>query len=217
MYSLQGIGKSFGGIDVLKDISLTLKPGQRLGITGANGVGKSTLINIATGFLKPDSGYIQLNQKTLTHQPAWAFAQAGIQRTFQNTRFLTSATLGEQLLLAARAPASKRRVAKLIELSGLRASLHLFPDEIPLPVLRKAEVIRGLAASPEVLFLDEPSAGLTASELEQFGLFLQQFLGQKTALVVVEHRVDFMDMVTDSVVQMQHNRGLVERGVDVKT
>lgn len=63
MYSLQGIGKSFGGIDVLTDISLTLKPGQRLGITGANGVGKSTLINIATGFLKPDSGHIQLNNK----------------------------------------------------------------------------------------------------------------------------------------------------------
>ena len=217
MYSLQGIGKSFGGIDVLTDISLTLKPGQRLGITGANGVGKSTLINIATGFLKPDSGHIQLNNKTLTHQPAWAFAQAGIQRTFQNTRFLTTANLGEQLLLAARAPESKRRLTKLIELSGLQASLHLFPDEIPLPMLRKAEVIRGLASSPEVLFLDEPSAGLTTIELDQFGIFLQQNLGQKTALVVVEHRFDFMLMITDSVVEMQLNRGLVKRGADVKT
>jgi ABC-type sugar transport system ATPase subunit len=61
MYSLQGIGKSFGGIDVLTDICLTLRPGQRLGITGANGVGKSTLINIATGFLTPDSGHIHIS------------------------------------------------------------------------------------------------------------------------------------------------------------
>jgi len=167
--------------------------------------------------LKPDSGHIQLNNKTLTHQLAWAFAQAGIQRTFQNTRFLTTANLGEQLLLAARTPESKRRLTKLIELSGLQASLHLFPDEIPLPMLRKAEVIRGLAANPEVLFLDEPSAGLTTFELDQFGVFLQQNLGQKTALVVVEHRFDFMLMITDSVVEMQLNRGLVKRGADVKT
>ena len=217
MYSLQGIGKSFGGIDVLTDICLTLRPGQRLGITGANGVGKSTLINIATGFLTPDSGHIHLNKKILTHRPAWAFAHAGIQRTFQTTRFLTTANLGEQLLFAARAPESKIRLTQLIRLSGLQASLHLFPDEISLPVLRKAEVIRGLVVSPEVLFLDEPSAGLTADELDQFGAFLQQQLGQKTALVVVEHRLDFMAIITDSIVEMKLNRGLVKRVVDAKT
>ena len=217
MYSLQGIGKSFGGIDVLTDICLTLRPGQRLGITGANGVGKSTLINIATGFLTPDSGHIHLNKKILTYRPAWAFAHAGIQRTFQTTRFLTTANLGEQLLFAARAPESKIRLTQLIKLSGLQASLHLFPDEIPLPVLRKAEVIRGLVVSPEVLFLDEPSAGLTVDELDQFGAFLQQQLGQKTALVVVEHRLDFMAIITDSIVEMKLNRGLVKRVVDVKT
>jgi branched-chain amino acid transport system ATP-binding protein len=180
-------------------------------------VGKSTLINIATGFLTPDSGHIHLNKKILTYRPAWAFAHAGIQRTFQTTRFLTTANLGEQLLFAARAPESKIRLTQLIRLSGLQASLHLFPDEIPLPVLRKAEVIRGLVVSPEVLFLDEPSAGLTVDELDQFGAFLQQQLGQKTALVVVEHRLDFMAIITDSIVEMKLNRGLVKRVVDVKT
>ncbi|MDC1227958.1 hypothetical protein N8Z34_03140, partial [Oceanospirillaceae bacterium] len=106
---------------------------------------------------------------------------------------------------------------KLIKLSGLEASLHLFPDEIPLPLLRKAEVIRALAVNPDVLFLDEPSAGLTIEELYQFSMFLKQQLGQKMALVVVEHRLDFMAMVTDSVFEMQPNRGLVKREIDVKT
>ena len=106
-------------------------------------------------------------------------------------------------------------MTKLIKLSGLQASLHLFPDEIPLPVLRKAEVIRGLVTNPQVLFLDEPSAGLTVDELDQFGAFLRQQLGQKTALVVVEHRLDFMAMITDSIVEMQLNRGLVKKVVDV--
>ena len=180
-------------------------------------MGKSTLINIATGFLTPDSGHIQINQQILTDRPAWAFALAGIQRTFQSTRFLKTTNLEEQLLLAARVPQSKIRLTKLIKLSGLQASLHLFPDEIPLPLLRKAEVIRALAANPDVLFLDEPSAGLTIDELDQFSMFLKQQLGQNMALVVVEHRLDFMAMVTDSVFEMQPNRGLVNREIDVKT
>jgi branched-chain amino acid transport system ATP-binding protein len=87
----------------------------------------------------------------------------------------------------------------------------LFPDEISLPVLRKAEVVRGLAARPEILFLDEPSAGLTADELHQFGSFLNQQLGQQTTLVVVEHRLDFMVMITDTVVEMKLNQGLQVR------
>ena len=180
-------------------------------------MGKSTLINIATGFLTPDSGHIQINQQILTDRPAWAFALAGIQRTFQSTRFLKTANLEEQLLLAARMPESRIRLTKLIKLSGLEASLHLFPDEIPLPLLRKAEVIRALVANPDVLFLDEPSAGLTIDELDQFSMFLKQQLGQKIALVVVEHRLDFMAMFTDSVFEMQPNRGLVKREIDVKT
>jgi branched-chain amino acid transport system ATP-binding protein len=208
VFSLQGVSKSFGGIKVLTDISLTLQPGQRLGITGANGVGKSTLINIATGFLKPDNGHIQLRERILTNRPAWAFAQAGIRRTFQTTRFLAASTLGEQLLLAARTPACRASLASLLKSSGLQSSLPLFADEIPLPMLRKAEVIRGLAVQPEVLFLDEPSAGLTANELHEFGHFLQQHLPQQTALVVVEHRLDFMTMVTDLVVEMHLNQGL---------
>ncbi|MDP6166866.1 MAG: ATP-binding cassette domain-containing protein [Gammaproteobacteria bacterium] len=208
MFSLQGVSKSFGGVEVLKDISLTLHPGERLGITGANGVGKSTLINIATGFLTPDVGHIKLRERTLTHRPAWAFAQAGIRRTFQTTRFLATSTLGEQLLLVARTPECRARLVALLQSSGLQSSLPLFADEIPLPMLRKAEVIRGLAAQPEVLFLDEPSAGLTVDELHEFGGFLQQHLHRKTALVVVEHRLDFMTMVTDLVVEMHLNQGL---------
>jgi len=78
-------------------------------------------------------------------------------------------------------------------------------------LLRKAEVVRGLATQPEILILDEPSAGLTADELHQFGTFLNQQLGRKTALVVVEHRLDFMAIVTDTVVEMKLNQGLQVR------
>ncbi len=211
MFSMHGICKSFGGIEVLSDISLTLQPGERIGITGANGVGKSTLINIATGFLAPDHGSIQLNNLMLTNCPAWEFARAGIRRTFQSSRFLQTATLGEQLFLAGHAPEYRKRLADLLHDSSLQSSLHLFPDEISLPVLRKAEVVRGLAARPEILFLDEPSAGLTADELHQFGSFLNQQLGQQTTLVVVEHRLDFMVMITDTVVEMKLNQGLQVR------
>ena len=211
MFSMHGICKSFGGIEVLSDISLTLQPGERIGITGANGVGKSTLINIATGFLTPDHGWIQLNDLMLTNCPAWEFAREGIRRTFQSSRFLQTATLGEQLFLAGHAPEYRNRLADLLDHSNLQSSLHLFPDEISLPLLRKAEVVRGLATQPEILILDEPSAGLTADELHQFGTFLNQQLGRKTALVVVEHRLDFMAIVTDTVVEMKLNQGLQVR------
>ncbi len=189
MLEMLNISMSFGGIQVLRDISLTLESGARIGLTGGNGTGKSTLVNIATGFLRPTSGHIKLDGKRIDTEPAWKFARKGIRRSFQTSRMQPSVPLREQFMGAGRKPAN---LTKMLEASKLTQYLSKFPSEIPLPALRKAEVIRALISSPKVLFLDEPSAGLSQSELNQFAEFLHRFVDDRTALVIVEHRIDLM-------------------------
>lgn len=189
MLELTKVSMSFGGIEVLRDVSLSLASENRIGLTGGNGTGKSTLVNIATGFLRPTAGQIKIDGKRMENEPAWKFARLGIRRSFQTSRMQPSVPLREQFMGANIRTAL---LPQMFEASGLSEYLGRFPSEIPLPALRKAEVVRALISFPRVLFLDEPSAGLSHSELNQFAEFLNRFMGSRTALVIVEHRTDLM-------------------------
>ncbi len=203
MFELVNIHKSFGGIAVLEGVNLALKPGLRLGLTGGNGSGKSTLINIATGFVQADRGGLSLDGKKQPKLRAWQLARRGIRRTFQGVRMQPACPLGEQLC-AQNTPAATRR--KMLRDSGIAAYLHRFPDQVPAPVLRKAEVVRALLAGPKVLFLDEPSAGLDADELTKLGAFLNRWTAPSLALVIVEHRRDLMAMTVERLVELRHGK-----------
>ena len=95
-----------------------------------------------------------------------------------------------------------------IDAAGLSPYLDHFPSEVPLPILRKAEVVRALVTEPKVLFLDEPSAGFTSEELIEFADFLNAHLSRSTALVLVEHRIDLMRRVATGIKQIGSARSL---------
>ena len=203
MFECNDIRKSFGGIDVLEGVNLTLKPGDRIGLSGGNGSGKSTLINIATGFVAADSGALSLDGKPYHRLPPWRVARLGIRRTFQSVRLQPSAPLGEQLY-DENTDAQTR--ADMLQDSGVNAYLDRFPAQAPAPVLRKAEVVRALLAKPRLLFLDEPSAGLDAAELETLGVFLNRWAQGALILVIVEHRRDLMDMTVRQQFELRRGR-----------
>ncbi len=203
MFECRDIRKSFGAVRVLNGVNLALEAGARVGLSGGNGSGKSTLINIATGFVEADGGDVSLDGKSCAGLSPWRIARLGIRRTFQSVRMQPSALLDQQL----HDPGSDVQTRRdMLKDSGVTAWLDRFPAEAPAPVLRKVEVVRALLARPRVLFLDEPSAGLDAAEMQSLGAFLNRWAEPTLVLVVVEHRRDLMDMTVNQLFELQNGR-----------
>ena len=203
MLELKGLKKAFDGISVLNGVDILFERGTKIGLSGGNGTGKSTLLNIATGFLTADAGSINLNGYNVTSFEPWEFSRLGVKRTFQKVRFNESLILKDQLYT------SDEIIKKNLDMlkgAGIINYLHNFPDEIPLPILRKTEVIRALLASPKYIFLDEPSAGMAAADLHDFGEFLKDYIDIDTCLIVVEHRLELMKKIDADICEVRDGK-----------
>ena len=200
IFELSNIVKSFGGIKVLHGLSLTMKRGERIGLSGGNGAGKSTLLNIATGFAFVDSGKIWCDGNDLSGFPPWKFSRIGIRRSFQDVRMYPTLTIKEQFFVK---NTVIRESFELIAEAGLVPFLHLFPNDVPLTILRKVEVVRALLSKPKIIYLDEPSAGFSNDELYNFSMFLNNFIDKTTTIVIVEHRLDLIKEVAGTTYELR--------------
>ena len=203
MLELRGLKKLFDGISVLNGVNISFQQGTKIGLSGGNGTGKSTLLNIATGFLTPEEGAIILNGDNITHFEAWKLSRLGVKRTFQKVRFNEALILKEQLYTNNEIIKKNR---DMLEGAGIIDYLYSFPNEVPLPILRKIEVIRALLDRPKYLFLDEPSAGMAATDLHNFGKFLKEYIDADICLVVVEHRLELMKKIDANICELRDGK-----------
>ena len=203
MLELKGLKKLFDGITVLNGVDISFQRGTKIGLSGGNGTGKSTLLNIATGFLTPEEGSIILNGDNITHFEAWKISRLGVKRTFQKVRFNDALILKEQLYTNDEIIKKNRN---MLEGAGIIDYLYSFPNEVPLPILRKIEVIRALLDRSKYLFLDEPSAGMAATDLHNFGDFLTEYIDANICLVVVEHRLELMKKLDANICELQDGK-----------
>ena len=203
MLELKGLKKLFDGITVLNGVDISFQLGTKIGLSGGNGTGKSTLLNIATGFLTQEEGSIILNGDNITHFEAWKISRLGVKRTFQKVRFNDALILKEQLYTNDEIIKKSRY---MLEGAGIIDYLYSFPNEVPLPILRKIEVIRALLDRPKYLFLDEPSAGMAATDLHNFGEFLKEHIDADTCLVVVEHRMELMKKIDANIIELRDGK-----------
>ena len=203
MLELKGIKKLFDGISVLNGVDISFQQGTKIGLSGGNGTGKSTLLNIATGFLTAEEGELILNGDNITHFEAWKLSRLGVKRTFQKVRFNEALILKEQLYTS---DEIIKRNLYMLEGAGIIDYLYSFPNEVPLPILRKIEVIRALLDRPKYLFLDEPSAGMAATDLHDFGEFLKDYIDAETCLVVVEHRLELMKKINADIFELRDGK-----------
>ena len=203
MLELKGLKKLFDGISVLNGVDISFQQGTIIGLSGGNGTGKSTLLNIVTGFLTPEEGAIILNGKNITHLEAWKFSRFGVKRTFQKVRFNEALTLKEQLYTNDEIIKKNRY---MLEEAGIIDYMYSFPNEVPLPILRKIEVIRALLDRPKYRFLDEPSAGMAATDLHNFGEFLKEYIDADICLVVVEHRLELMKKIDANICELRDGK-----------
>ena len=202
LLKISGVGKRFGGLQALSDVSLSIQGGQIYGLIGPNGAGKTTLFNVITGLYQPDGGEFELNGHPYSPSSPHEVARAGIARTFQNIRLFGDMTALENVMVgrhvrthqgvigavlrhrAARDEESaiQQRAFELLSFVGIahlagRTARHLsYGDQ------RRVEIARALATDPLLLALDEPAAGMNATEKESLRVLLLTIREQGTTI-----------------------------------
>jgi len=215
---VQGVTVRFGGLTALDGVSLTAVPGQVTGIIGPNGAGKTTLLNVLCGFVRPESGTIRFGGRELTGLRPHRLAGLGIARTLQGVGLFGGLSVVENVMVGATvharagfwsalagAPRSDRDERRLREralaaLDQVGAAEHAEarPDTLAFGVRKRVALARALAARPSLLLLDEPASGLSEQELPELGGLISG-LADDATLVVIEHRMDLMMSVCDTI------------------
>jgi branched-chain amino acid transport system permease protein len=231
-----GIVRSFGGNRALDDVDVRLRPGRMVGLIGPNGSGKTTFINVVTGFLEPDAGRIEIEGRPVGRRGANAIARLGVARTFQVPQLIDELSVREnvevglvgmqrQHALGAllRTPAFRRREAERAERAGAVCQWLGFDDlavdspagQLPLGLKRIVEIGRAVVAEPALICLDEPAAGLNPAEIEWLGVILDQLRTRGHTILLVEHNVGFVVAHCDEVYLLESGR-VVSHAGDVR-
>jgi branched-chain amino acid transport system ATP-binding protein len=227
---VEGLGKKFGGLNAVEDLSFEIPPGAVYSIIGPNGAGKTTLLNLLTGVYRPSSGRIMLQEHDLTGRPPYAYARLGIARTFQNLQVFFNMSALENVMVGrymhersglmsallrsprhARAErACREEAAELMRYVGLQAYLTAAADAMPYGALKRLEIARALATRPKLMLLDEPAAGLNPTEALELDELIGRLTGRGVTVVLVEHNMRLVMGVSDHILVLDYGRKLAE-------
>ncbi len=217
--------RRFGGLVAVNAVTLALHVGELHAVIGPNGAGKSTLTSLLSGELRPSSGAMRLHGMEVGGWPSWRFARAGVGRSFQRTNVLREMTVAENVRLAAqarltpgrrllRAATSERApteaAAVALDRVGLMPARGRVAGTLSHGQLRQLEIAMALAATPTVLLLDEPLAGMGAEESERLAALLRE-LATDHAVMLIEHDMDVVFAVADQMTVMVDGR-VLEQG-----
>ncbi len=230
LLSVQGASKRFGGLQALSDVSFEIVRGHIHGLIGPNGAGKTTCFNVITGLYQPDGGAFALDGKPFSPTAPHEVARAGIARTFQNIRLFGEMTALENVMVgrhvrthqgvlgavlrhrAARDEEQQiaERAMALLDFVGIaplaqRTARHLsYGDQ------RRVEIARALATEPLLLALDEPAAGMNATEKESLRMLLQQIRENGTSILLIEHDVKLVMGLCDRITVLDYGKVIAD-------
>jgi ABC-type branched-subunit amino acid transport system ATPase component len=224
MLEARGLSKRFGALQVVRDVSLALVPGERRVVLGPNGAGKTTLFNLLAGELRPDAGNILLDGADITRLPVHARARAGLVRSYQKNNLLPGLTVGENLSLAAataqgrdaglfsdsfRHPEVREIVAEVAARVALTELLHVAVESLAYGSRRQLEVALALATRPRVLMMDEPTSGVGPEMVGAFHALLHA-LPRELTVLIIEHDMDLAFDIADRVTVLDHGERVFE-------
>ena len=212
------IGKQFGGLTALDDVSLTLQPGEVHGLIGPNGSGKTTLLNMLSGYYEPTTGRVRCGDVELG-SAVQQRAALGIARTFQKPRLMPMLSVLDNAMLGAWTHAQagflstalglpqvgredrrlRDRAIELLHGVGLGAVIERRANGLDHAQQRFLEIARGLALEPRFILLDEPAGGLTEAEIEHLGAVIRTIRNAGIGVLLVEHHTDFVFRICDRV------------------
>ena len=216
---------SFGGLRALKGLSFDIAPGEIFGLVGPNGSGKTSMVNVVTGFYRPQKGSVKIFGEDMTRVKPHRIAARGVARTFQNLALFRGMTVLENILLgrhvhmrAGALPtlfywtwairnevAHRRYVEELIDFMQLQDIRDEPVEVIPLGMQKRVELARALAADPKLLILDEPMAGMNQEEKEYIARFILDAREErKTTVLLIEHHMDVVTSICDRVLVLSY-------------
>lgn len=219
--------KSFGGLQALQDVSLTVKRGEILGIVGPNGAGKSVLINLITKFYAPTSGGLQFADVDATSLSRLQMARSGVARTFQNIRLFKRMTVLENVLVADPVTTASpfrsavlrksrlERATELLDLMRLTGLADQVAGNLPYGAARRLEIARALATGPKLLLLDEPAAGMNEEETAALVEDIGKARARVEGILLVEHDMSLIRALSHRLVALIAGRKVAEGPVDL--
>jgi branched-chain amino acid transport system ATP-binding protein len=222
LLEVDDLTKRFGGFIALENISLTVAPGERLGLIGPNGSGKSTLVNCISGTLHQEAGTVRFDGAPVdglkTHERIWL----GMARSFQLPRPFASMTVGDNiripLMYTVDARAKSRlspselegRSAELLRLVGLEDKAAKWPRDLTQVEMRKLELARAMAAEPKLLMADEAMAGLSHSEVADIVALLIRLNERGVTIILIEHIMSAVMRFSQRIVVLVSGRKIAD-------
>jgi branched-chain amino acid transport system ATP-binding protein len=213
---IQEVSVRFGGLAALSDVSLSATEGAITGLIGPNGAGKTTLFNVVTGMQRANAGTVRLDGKDLRTLSSYRRARLGLGRTFQRLELFgtltvaenvgVAASIGQRGVVRARSRTIHEIREEVLDRLGLKAVANDRADTLPTGSGRLVELARALATRPRVLLLDEPAAGQDTDETERFSQVLRDLANDGLAILLVEHDMDLVMSVCDTVVVLDYGR-----------
>ena len=230
LLNVSRIGKHFGGLSALNDVSLHIGRGEIYGLIGPNGAGKTTLFNIITGLYQPSAGEFHFNGAHYQAGKPHVLAQAGIARTFQNIRLFANLTALENVMIGrhvrtragvfgalfrnrstrSEEHAITERARELLHYVGISKPAQTLAKHHSYGEQRRLEIARALATDPLLLALDEPAAGMNATETESLKMLLQTIRSSGITVLLIEHDVKLIMGLCDRVAVLDYGRKIAE-------
>jgi branched-chain amino acid transport system ATP-binding protein len=232
LLNISNVNKRFGGLQALTDVGVRIEKGQIYGLIGPNGAGKTTFFNVITGLYQPDTGSFELAGKPYSPSAPHEVAKAGIARTFQNIRLFGEMTALENVMVgrhvrtrqgvigailrhgAARAEeaAIRAKAQELLDFVGIGQFADRTARYLSYGDQRRLEIARALATDPRLLALDEPAAGMNATEKLGLRELLVKIQGAGITILLIEHDVKLMMGLCDRISVLEYGK-LIAEGV----
>ena len=226
----EGVGKRFGGVRALEDVSFAIRRGEIYGLIGPNGAGKTTLFNLLTGIYAPDTGRFTFDGASLDGLKPHQVTQCGIARTFQNIRLFANLSALENVMIGrhARTRAGvigavlrnrvtrdeeariEARAMELLRFVGIASRADDAAGSLPYGDQRRLEIARALATDPKLIALDEPAAGMNATESRALAALVRSVRELGVTVLLIEHDMKLVMSLCDRLLVLDHGERVIE-------
>ncbi|MGC2164684.1 MAG: ABC transporter ATP-binding protein [Gallionella sp.] len=230
LLGLSSVSKHFGGLNALSGVSMHIHRGEIYGLIGPNGAGKTTLFNVITGLYQASSGHFHFNGKQYRGSKPHVLAKAGIARTFQNIRLFANLSALENVMIGrhvrtcagvfgallrdqstrSEERAIADRARELLTYVGIGQPAHTLARQLSYGEQRRLEIARALATNPLLLALDEPAAGMNATETSDLKFLLEKIRNEGITVFLIEHDVKLIMGLCDRVAVLDYGKKIAD-------
>ena len=227
MLAVRGLSRDFGGLHAVRDCSFEVRPGNITSLIGPNGAGKTTAFNLISGLLRPSAGSISFDGHEITGMRPHKITRSGVARTFQITRVLGDLTVLENVVLCAPAQGVRRllggsmlerereRGLELLDFVGLTRLAENQASELSYGQRKLVELAGALMSEPRMMMLDEPAGGVNPRLIDDIVERIRELNGTGITFLIVEHNMDVVMDLSDSVIVMAHGEVLLQGSPEV--